>query len=123
VFADATESDSEAEQRDAGLRAAIADCDRELANCRALLDHDDAVTVAAEWITDTQRERKESEHHLGQHGPGFEMTPAQVKALGVTLRYDPDRVVSVRAYPRGVTVRVGGPSTPSRHLETALLLG
>ena len=44
--------------READLRAAIADCDRKLANYRALLDTEDAVTVAVAWITDTQRERK-----------------------------------------------------------------
>jgi len=115
----------------------IADCDRKLANYRMLLDTDDPVTVATEWIADTQREMKALER---QHVPGCEFTPTQVKALvaavrdiievlvvadpadkadlyrelGVTLRYDPAGMVSVQAHPRGVQVRVGGASsTPS----------
>ena len=134
VLAGASEPDSAAEQREADLRAAIADCDRKLANYRTLLDTEDAVTVAAEWIADTQRERKALERQLGQHVPGGELTPAQVKALvkalrdivdvladaepadkaelynqlGVLLRYDPAGTVSVQAHPRGVQVRVGG---------------
>ena len=33
------------------------------------------------------------------------------KELGVTLRYDPSGTVAVKVQPRGVTVRVGGPSS------------
>ncbi len=134
VLAGASEPDPQVEKRAADLRAAIADCDRKLANYRALLDTEDAVTVAAEWIADTQRERKALERQLGHHVPGGEMTPEQVKALvkalrdivdvladaepadkaelynklGVSLRYDPDGTVTVQAHPRGVQVRVGG---------------
>ena len=134
VLAGASEPDPAAERRESDLRAAIADCDRKLANYRTLLDTEDAVTVAAEWIADTQRERKALERQLGQHVPGGELTPAQVKALvktlrdivdvladaeptdkaelynqlGVSLRYDPAGMVSVQAHPRGVQVRVGG---------------
>ena len=50
------------------MRAAIADCERKLANYRTLLDHDDAVTVATSWIADTQRERKNLERQVGQPG-------------------------------------------------------
>jgi len=134
VLAGASEPDPEAEKREAALRAGIADCDRKLANYRALLDHDDAVTVAAQWIADTQRERKALERQLGQHAPGGEMTPGQVRQLvkalrdivdvladaepadkaelydqlGVSLDYDPVGTASVQAHPRGVQVRVGG---------------
>ena len=68
------------------MRAAIADCDRKLANYRALLDHEDAVTVAASWIADTQRERKNLERQLGHQVPGDQLTPEQVKALVNALK-------------------------------------
>ena len=74
------------QEREAALRAAIADCDRKLANYRALLDHEDAVTVAASWIADTQRERKNLERQLGQHVPGDQLTREQVKALVKALQ-------------------------------------
>ena len=134
VLAGESEPDPAAEQRENHLRTAIADCDRKLANYRTLLDTEDAVTVAAEWIADTQRERKALERQLGHHVSGGELTPAHVKALvdalrdivivladaeptdkaelynqlGVSLRYDPAGIVSVQAHPRGVQVRVGG---------------
>jgi hypothetical protein len=129
-----SEPDPAAQEREAALRAAIADCDRKLANYRALLDHEDAVTVAASWITDTQRERNQLERQLGQQVPGDKLTAEQVKALvkalkdivsvlavaepadksdlydqlGISLAYDPDGTVTVESRPRGVTVRVGG---------------
>ena len=113
---------------------AIADCDRKLANYRALLDHEDAVTVAASWIADTQRERRNLERQLGDDVPGDQLAREQVKALvdaltdivevlaqaepqdkaelyaqlGISLAYHPDGTVTVESRPRGVTVRVGG---------------
>lgn len=128
------ESPAPVDRCEATLRAAIADCDRKLANYRALLDHEDAVTVAAEWIADTQRERKQLERQLGQHVPGDQLTSEQVKALvtalkdivdvladtepadktelydqlGISLAYDPDGTVTVESRPRGVQVCVGG---------------
>ncbi len=133
-LAGVSEPDPAVEERQAALRAAIADCDRRLTNYRALLDHDDAVTVAAAWIADTQRERKNLERELGQHVPGDQLTPEQVKALatalkdivtvlsdadpadkselydqlGISLAYNPDGTVTVESQPRGLTVRVGG---------------
>ncbi len=133
-LAGVSEPDPAAEAREAALRAAIADCDRKLANYRSLLDHEDAVTVAASWIADTQRERKNLERQLGQHIPGDQLTREQVKALvnalqdivevlaeaepqdktelydqlGISLAYDPDGTVTVESRPRGLTVRVGG---------------
>ncbi len=80
-LAGVSEPDPAAQEREAALRAAIADCDRKLANYRSLLDHEDAVTVAASWIADTQRERKNLERQLGQHVPGDQLTREQVKAL------------------------------------------
>ena len=129
-----SEPDPAAQEREAALRAAIADCDRKLANYRALLDHEDAVTVAASWIADTQRQRNQLERQLGQQVPGDKLTAEQVKALvkalkdivrvlaaaeptdksdlydqlGISLAYDPDGTVTVESRPRGVTVRVGG---------------
>ena len=32
--------------------------------------------------------------------------------LGISLAYDPDGTVTVESRPRGVTVRVGGPTLP-----------
>ena len=116
-----------AQEREAALRAAIADCDRKLANYRALLDHDDAVTVAASWIADTQRERKKLERQLGNQVPGDQLTREQVKALvnaltdivevlaqaepqdktelydqlGISLAYHPDGTVTVESGPVG----------------------
>ena len=133
-LAGVSEPDPAAQEREAALRAAIADCDRKLANYRALLDHEDAVTVAAEWIADTRRERKQLERQLGQHVPGDQLTNEQVKALvkalkdivtvladaqpadktelydrlGISLAYDPDGTVIVESRPRGVQVCVGG---------------
>lgn len=46
-LAGVSEPDAAAQERETALRAAIADCDRKLANYRALLDHEDAVAVAA----------------------------------------------------------------------------
>ncbi|MDZ7734179.1 MAG: hypothetical protein U5R31_14900 [Acidimicrobiia bacterium] len=119
------------------LRAAIADCDRKLANSRALLDTEDAVPVAAEWIADAQRERKTLERQLGQHVAGGEMTPDQVAALVKALRHivdvlaDAEPADKTKLYnqlgisltacspngrragaPRGVQVRVGGRGRP-----------
>lgn len=90
------------------------------------------MTVAASWIADTQRERKQLERQLGQHVPGDRLTAEHVKALvnalkdmvnvladaeptdkselydqlGVSLTYDPDGTVTVESRPRGVQVRV-----------------
>ncbi len=137
-LAGVSEPDPAIEERQAALRAAIADCDRKLANYRALLDHDDAVTVAASWIAATQRERKNLERQLGQQVPGDQLTAEQVKALvtalkdivtvlaeaqpadkselydqlGISLAYDPDGTVTVESQPRGLQVRVGGGTTP-----------
>ena len=92
------------------------------------------MTVAAEWIADTLRERKTLERQLGQHVPGGALTASQVTALvtalrnildvlavadpadkaelynqlGVSLRYDPAGMVTVQAHPRVVQVGVGG---------------
>ena len=121
-------------EREAALRKAIADCDRKLANYRALLDTEDAGTVAAGWIADTQRQRRALEHQLGQHIPGDQLTTDQVKALvhalknivqvlseadiidkadlyeelGIELTYHPDGRVAVETRPRRLEVRVGG---------------
>jgi site-specific DNA recombinase len=133
-LAGVSEPDPAALQREASLRAAIAECDRKLTNYRALLDHEDAVTVAAEWIADTQRERKQLERQLGQHVPGDRLTSEQVKALvralqdivtvlgdaepadktelydqlGISLVYNANGTVTVESRPRGVQVCVGG---------------
>lgn len=134
VLAGASEPDPEADKRETQLRAAIADCDRKIRNYRQLLDDEDSVTLAAKWIAETQRERKALERQLGQHIPGGQLTAKEVRALvdalrdlvgvlaaadpkdkselyaqlGVSLSYDPSGNVTVRAEPRGVTVRVGG---------------
>jgi hypothetical protein len=59
----------------------IADCDRKIRNYRQLLDDEDAVALAAQWIAETQRERKALERQLGEHIPGGELTAKEVKAL------------------------------------------
>ncbi len=134
ALAGASEPDPEAEKRDADLRARIADCDRRIRNYKVLFDDEDTVTLAAGWIAEVQRERKELERQLGRHVPGGELAADEVKALvnalkdivsvlaqaepadkaelydqlGVRLRYDPSGSVSVQSEPRGVTVGVGG---------------
>ncbi len=134
ALAGASEPDPEHEKREAELQAAIADCDRKIRNYRQLLDDEDTVALAAQWIAETQRERKAFERQLGKHVPGGELTPKEVKALvkalrdivdvladadpadkselydqlGISLTYDPAGSVTVKALPRGVTVRVGG---------------
>ena len=118
------------------LRDQIADCDRKLADYRALLDAgEDAVTVAAKWIAEVERERKALERQLGRAVPGGKLTKSQVTALVEALRdivdvladADPeDKAAALRRArghpdlpprrtsrtsrrcPRGVQVRVGG---------------
>jgi site-specific DNA recombinase len=120
----------------------MSDCDRKLANYRALLDHEDAVTVAS-WIAETQRERKNLERQLGQYVPGDQLTPEEVKALvkaledivtvlanadpadkselydqlGISLAYEPDGTVTVESRPRGVQARVGGGTCDLKQLH------
>lgn len=62
---EASPSPPAAEEREATLRAAIADRERKLAECRSLLDHDDPVTVAVSWIA-----VEFVDAHFGQHGLG-----------------------------------------------------
>lgn len=134
ALAGTSESDLEIEMREAELRAAIADCDRRIRNYRLLLDDEDSVTLAAQWIAETQRERMALERRLGEQLPRSELTAREVKELvnslrdtvrvlaaadpedrselyaqlGVSLSYDPTGTVSVQAHPRGVAVGVGG---------------
>ena len=133
------------EQREAALRAAIADCDRKLANYRALLDHEDAVTVAASWIADTQRERKTLERQLGQqrprrpaHQPNRSRRSSKAlqdivgvladadpsdktdlyDQLGISLTYDPDGTVTVESRaPWGNTYVSEGGLEPPRPIR------
>jgi hypothetical protein len=45
--------------------------------------------------------------------------PELYAQLGISLAYDPDGTVTVESRPRGVTVRVGGGTTPGRSWATA----
>lgn len=134
ALAGTSEPDPEVERREAELRAAIADCDRRIRDHRQLLDDEDSVALAAQWIAETQRERSVLDRHLAQRVPGGEMTTKEVEALvnslrdivgvvaaadpedksdlyaqlGVSLSYEPAGTVTVQAHPRGVTVGVGG---------------
>jgi site-specific DNA recombinase len=134
ALAGASEPDPEAQNRDQQLRTDIADCDRRISNYRQLLDDGNTVTLAAQWIAETQRERTALERQLGRHIPGGELTAKEVQALvsalrdivavladadsddkadlyaklGISLRYDPAGTVAVQAAPRGVTGGVGG---------------
>ena len=78
-LAGVSEPDPDAEDTRGRLRDAIADCDRKLDHYRALLDHDDAVTVAANWIAETRTRtpsprsatrppspRRQAHHRTGQ---------------------------------------------------------
>ncbi|MEO6628392.1 MAG: hypothetical protein ABIP03_07455 [Aquihabitans sp.] len=130
VLAGASEPDPRLKQREDEIR----ECDRKLTRYRALLDEDGDVAIAAQWISETQRNRRTLEAQLGEHLPGGEMTTKQVKALicalcdivdvlaeadptakaevyndlGLKLDYSPTGTVSVEARPRGVIVGVGG---------------
>jgi site-specific DNA recombinase len=134
ILAGVSEPDLDAEQREADLRKAITECDRKIERYRQLLDRDGDIDIAAKWIAEIRRERRALEAQLGQRVPGDRMTKEQVKALvaalrdivdvladaepadkaelydelGVTLEYNPDGTVAVKAQPRGVNVRVGG---------------
>jgi site-specific DNA recombinase len=134
TIAGVSEPDPETLRREDEIRAAIVDCDRKLKNYRALLDADDAVSVAVEWISETQTERKGLERQLGQRVPGGELTSEEVKTLvtelkrivdvlagadpvdkgdlydklGISLSYSPSGTVSVSAHARGPQDGVGG---------------
>ena len=129
-----SEPDPETKQRQGELREAIQECDRKIEGYRTLLDQDGDVAIAAKWITEVHRERRTLEAQLDYQIPSGKMTADQVKALvaalrdivdvltdaepadkaelynelGVTLTYNPDGSVAVKAHPRGVHVRVGG---------------
>lgn len=134
TLAGVSEPDPDTVRREEELRAAIADCDRKLKNYKALLDHEDAVSVAVEWISETQAERKRLERQLGMRIPGEELSAKEVKALvseltrivdvlagadpvdkgdlydklGISLSYGPSGEVSVVAKPRWPGDGVGG---------------
>ena len=63
-------------------------CDNKLARYRSLLDEDGDVAIAAQWITETQKERRAPEAQLGQRIPGGTMNPEEVKALVTALHDD-----------------------------------
>lgn len=86
ALAGVSEPDPEAEKRDADLRTKIADCDQRIRNYRTLLDDEDTITLAAQWIAEVQRERKGLEQQLGRHVPGGELTADAVKALVTALK-------------------------------------
>jgi site-specific DNA recombinase len=139
TLAGVSEPDPEILRREDEIRGAIADCDRKLKNYRALLDAEGAVSVAVEWISETQTERKRLERQLGQRVHGGELTAEEVKTLvtelkrivdvlagadavdkgdlydklGISLSYDPSGRVSVSAHARGPQDGVGGGSGPA----------
>jgi site-specific DNA recombinase len=86
VLAGVSEPDPEAAARQVAIREENADCDRKLANYRALLDEADAVSVAAKWIAETQRTCKQLERQLDEQVPGGKLTRDQVRALLAELR-------------------------------------
>jgi DNA invertase Pin-like site-specific DNA recombinase len=138
LLAGASEPDDATEQRVTRLRSQITDCDRRLDGYRSVIDNGGDVSVVAKWIGETQRERKTLLAQLNSPLHSEELTADQVRALvealrdvvatlgdadpadktelyralGVTLSYSPDGLVTVEARPRGVNVRVGG-GTPS----------
>ncbi|MCX7621869.1 MAG: hypothetical protein N2037_13620 [Acidimicrobiales bacterium] len=70
TLAGASEPNPEAQQREAQLRAGIAVRDRKIRNYRLLPDDQNTVTLGADWIAETQRERTGLERQLGEHLPG-----------------------------------------------------
>ena len=129
------EPNPEAEQRQAELRARIADCDRRLERYRTALEFAEGeIGSIAKWITEVERERNTLQVQLGRSVPGGKLSKPQIRALvdalrdivtllaeadeddrnelyqqlGVSLTYHADGRVLVEALPRGVMVRVGG---------------
>ena len=121
--------------RDLELRRRLKDCDAKLVKYRALLEHDNDITIAATWIAEIERERKGLERELGRKPTPRKLTKNEVKALvaqlrdivtvladadpldkraiyeelGVNLTYYPDGRVHVAAgAPHVLGVRVGG---------------
>jgi len=140
TLAGASQPDPDDQARKAALTDQIHDCDRRLGQYQAVLDEGADAKVVARWMAQVQRERASLEAQLGHTIPGGKLTSTQVRALvealrdivtvlaeadpddkadlyrelGVNLTYHPEGRVSVEMLPRGVKVRVGGPtSTPS----------
>ena len=68
------------------LRRQLKDCDAKLAKYRALLEHDSDLTVAARWIAEVERERKNLERELGRKPTERKLTPNEIKAMVAQLR-------------------------------------
>ncbi len=140
ILAGVSEPDSDEEARPASLVERIADCDRRMRQYQAVLDEGADPTIVAKWMASVLQERRDLEARVGRDVPGARLTASQVRALvdslreivsvladadphdkaelynelGVNLTYHPEGRVTVEMKPRGVTVRVGGPTaTPS----------
>lgn len=121
--------------RDLEQRRQLKECDANLSKYRALLEHDSDITIAATWIAEIERERRNLERELGRKPTPRKLTQNEIKALvvqlrdivavladaepldkraiyqelGVNLTYYPDGRVHVAAgAPHVLRVRVGG---------------
>ncbi len=68
------------------LKRRLKDCDAKLAKYRALLEHDNDLTVAARWIAEVERERKNLERELGRKPTQWKLTQNEIKAMVAQLR-------------------------------------
>jgi len=139
------------EGRQLDLRRQLKECDNKLARYRALLEHDDQITVVGAWIAEVEQERKHLERELGRKPTARKLTKTEIKAmvrqlkdivavlagadpedkraiydeLGVNLTYYPDGRVHAGAGARVLGVCVGGTThtlTPPGRAEGTFLV-
>ena len=136
ILAGVSQPDPEAEARKVALLEEIGECDRRFEQYKAVLDEGADPKIVAGWMAEVKRERANLEAQLGHTVPGGKLDKSHVRALvealqdivgvlaeadredkaelykelGVDMTYNPEGSVSVRMAPRGLKVRVGGPT-------------
>jgi len=74
------------EGRDLELRRRLNECDAKLARYRALCENDSDITIAASWIAEIERERRDLERELGPKLTPCKLTENEVKVVVAQLR-------------------------------------